>query len=849
MKVTVTDNGDGTLDVKADKTATEIKFTNTYEEKVYEAKGAIVLEGTKVLEGRTLKAGEFTFEVKDASDKVVATGTNDAAGKITFTEIKYTEKDAGKTYTYEVYEVKGNLSGVTYVKEPVTVKVTVTDNGDGTLDVKADKTAAAIKFTNTYEAEGAVTFKGVKFLLGREFKQGDEFTFELLNEKGDVIDTVTIKPTSGTKADFAFKTIKYELADAGKTYTYTYRVKEKAGTEDGMTYDDIIHTVTVKVSDAGDGTLQVEASKTADELNFTNTYLAEGSVLFSGTKTMNGKALEGKDFTFVLTDADGKEIETVTNDKDGKIVFSAIQYDLEDVGKTFTYKVSEKNDGKKAVTYDDTVYTVTVKVEDAGDGHLKVTASDNATKLNFTNSYEAKAYLTLNAFKTVNGYKPTADQVYDFVLLCDDGTEMTAQNKDENIIFGTLTFNEDDIGKTFIYTVKETTEANELLEVDTAICQVAVTVVDNGDGDLKLETEFLKDGKRANGVVFANTATATLAISKTVKGPGPDKAFDLKVTFIGVDGKELEGVYDYDGDVKGTITSGGVIALKDGQSVTIVGLPEGATYTVEENAGPAYTVTVNGKPIAKAEGTLVGHGKLEFINTVEVTTFSVTKVWEGTDLGEITLTLYADGKQITPQPEVTREGDKYTYYNLPKYNEEGEEIVYSAKERGIDGYIRIYNNVEPYQDVTGFVHDGGTIINREVEEEVHELSFKIHKVWTGVEATEEIPAITLTLYCNGEKLDVPTPKPDSEGWYRYYDLPKTVNGQIAVYTVVEEPIPGYTVTYKTASGEVVEEGVNGGEIINAKIPQTGDPATLGLWLALMGASAVLLTMLQRRRKA
>lgn len=855
IELLLTDNKAGKIIVEpVGGSLPEIKFVNTYEEKVYEAKGEVEFDGVKVLNGRDMKAGEFTFILTDKAGKELQRVTNAADGTFAFEPIKYTEKDVpyGKDaeFTYYITELAGNLPGVTYDTTKYEIVVGLWDDAKGTIHVgDISECVNEIVFTNTYEAEGSVTFKGAKFLLGREFKQGDEFTFELLNEKGDVIDTVTINPTSGTKADFAFKTIKYELADAGKTYTYTYRVKEKAGTEEGMTYDDTVHTVTVKVSDAGNGTLKVEASKNADALNFTNTYLAEGTVLFSGTKTMNGKALEGKDFTFVLTDADGKEIETVTNDKDGKIVFSAIQYKLEDAGRTFTYKVSEKNDGKKSVTYDDTVYTVTVKVEDAGNGHLKVTASDNATKLNFTNSYEAKAVLTMNAYKTVNGYKPSVNQVYDFVLLCDDGTEMKAQNKDEVITFGTIGFDEEDVGKTFIYTVKETTEANELLEVDAAIYQVAVTVVDNGDGNLKLETEILKDGKRANGVVFANTATATLAISKTVKGPGPDKAFDLKVTFIGVDGKELEGVYDYDGDVKGTITSGGVIALKDGQSVTIVGLHEGATYTVEENAGPAYTVTVNGKPIAKAEGTLVGHGKLEFINTVEVTTFSVTKVWEGTDLGEITLTLYADGKQITPQPEVTREGDKYTYYNLPKYNEEGEEIVYSAKERGIDGYIRIYNNVEPYQKVTGFVHDGGTIINREIEEEVHELSFKIHKVWTGVEATEEIPAITLTLYCNGEKLDVPTPKPDSEGWYRYYDLPKTVNGQIAVYTVVEEPIPGYTVTYKTASGEVVEEGVNGGEIINAKIPQTGDPATLGLWLALMGASAVLLTMLQRRRKA
>ncbi len=832
----------------------QILFTNTYEEKTYESKGEVEFDGVKVLNGRAMKAGEFTFILTDKNGKELQRVTNAADGTFAFAPIKYTEKDVpyGKDaeFTYYITELAGNLPGVTYDAKKYEIVVGLWDDMAGTIHVgDISECANEIVFTNTYEAEGSVTFKGAKFLLGREFKQGDEFTFELLNEKGDVIDTVTINPTSGAKADFAFKTIKYELDDAGKTYTYTYRVKEKADNEEGMTYDDTVHTVTVTVSDAGNGSLKVVASNNANALNFTNTYLAEGSVLFSGTKTMNGKTLVGKDFTFVLTDADGKEIETVTNDKDGKIVFSAIQYKLEDAGKTFTYKVYEKNDGKKSVTYDDTVYTVTVKVEDTGNGHLKATASGNATKLNFTNSYEAKAVLTMNAYKTVNGYKPSVDQVYDFVLLGDDGTEMKAQNKDEVITFGTIGFDEEDVGKTFIYTIKETTEVNELLDVDTAIYQVAVTVTDGGDGNLKLETEILKDGKRANGVVFANTATATLSISKTVKGPGPDKAFDLKVTFIGVDGKELEGVYDYDGDVKGTITSGGVIALKDGQSVTIVGLPEGATYTVEENAGPAYTVTVNGKPIAKAEGTLVGHGKLEFINTVETTTFSVTKVWEGTDLGAITLTLYADGKQITPQPEVTREGDKYTYYNLPKYNEEGEEIVYSAKERGIDGYIRIYNNVEPFQKVTGFVHDGGTIINREIEEEVHELSFKIRKVWTGVEATEEIPAITLTLFCNGEKLDVPTPKPDSAGWYKYYDLPKTVNGQIAVYTVVEEPIPGFTVTYKTASGEIVEEGVNGGEIVNAKIPQTGDPATLGLWLAMMGASAVLLTMLQRRRKA
>ena len=97
---------------------------------------------------------------------------------------------------------------------------------------------------------------------------------------------------------------------------------------------------------------------------------------------------------------------------------------------------------------------------------------------------------------------------------------------------------------------------------------------------------------------------------------------------------------------------------------------------------------------------------------------------------------------------------------------------------------------------------------------------------------------------------MPTPKPDSDGWYKYYDLPTTVDGQHAVYTVVEEPMDGFAATYMLRSGEEAEYAENGGTIINAKIPQTGDHASLGLWAMLMtGASAALLAMLLRRKKA
>ena len=85
----------------------------------------------------------------------------------------------------------------------------------------------------------------------------------------------------------------------------------------------------------------------------------------------------------------------------------------------------------------------------------------------------------------------------------------------------------------------------------------------------------------------------------------------------------------------------------------------------------------------------------------------------------------------------------YTYTGLPKYDSQGQTIVYSAKERYMDGYMTIYKNVSPYKSESDFIYNGGTIINRAVTE------IAVRKVWTGMDENEERPEITLTLYCNG----------------------------------------------------------------------------------------------------
>ena len=337
-----------------------------------------------------------------------------------------------------------------------------------------------------------------------------------------------------------------------------------------------------------------------------------------------------------------------------------------------------------------------------------------------------------------------------------------------------------------------------------------------------------------------------LTISKKVEGLQTGEAFNMLVRFYDAQGNELTEAFAYTGDVTGTIASGGKIALKHGQSVTISGMPDGTKYTVEEEVSKAYSTTVNGDYATKAEGLLTGsNNRVDFVNTMETTTFSVTKIWEGADLGTIILTLYADGVVMEPQPEYIKIDDVYRYSKLPKYNADGELIVYAAKEKGIEGYIRIYDNVAPYEDVTKFVHNGGTIINRPEKK----VSFQIRKVWTGLEDGETTPDITLTLYCNGEKIDMPTPTPDSKGWSKYYNLPTTHKGEAAVYTVLEDSLTGFTTRYELENGEAAELGVNGGTIINAKIPQTGDEAPLALWIGMMGMSGALLLMLQRRKRA
>lgn len=174
VTTTVTDKGDGTLSVahKVDNDANAVGFTNSYTP----AATSVTLGASKVLNGKSLDAEEFTFVLTDEGGEQV-TATNDANGMVVFPAIQYGE--AGK-YQYTIAEVKGDESDVAYDESKYAVTVTVEDNGEGSLVATvAYEGGNAPVFTNTYNAPEGPASPGdgpasiVKDLVSGSAKTGD----------------------------------------------------------------------------------------------------------------------------------------------------------------------------------------------------------------------------------------------------------------------------------------------------------------------------------------------------------------------------------------------------------------------------------------------------------------------------------------------------------------------------------------------------------------------------------------------------------------------------------------------------------------------------------------------------
>lgn len=145
LAVAVTDNGQGQLEAKASY-AKPAEFSNSYKagtaSLVVDAK-TVIKKGPKE-EDVPVKKDQFTLELVDKDGKVLHSLKNDENGKVVFPALTF---DAAGEYTYTLRQVKGSEAGMTYDDKIYTVKVTVSDNGQGQLLVQAEN-ATGVVFVN-----------------------------------------------------------------------------------------------------------------------------------------------------------------------------------------------------------------------------------------------------------------------------------------------------------------------------------------------------------------------------------------------------------------------------------------------------------------------------------------------------------------------------------------------------------------------------------------------------------------------------------------------------------------------------------------------------------------------------
>ena len=435
ITVKVTDNGKGGLDtavVYPEGSDGTLSFVNGYSAD----EATVDLAGTKTLAlsqaGLGLAqadiAGKYTFKIEpldgapapvDASGKTVTEATNDAAGNVELGHITFKQPsdldDAEidgdglrtKTFAYRVSE-SGSVDGVVNDATAIrtfTVKVVENTNA-GTLAAEvlpAEGTPegkGAFEFTNTYVVNptpSSVTdqIKVSKKLKGRDLAEG-EFEFQLVEIAADGSESVAATGKNAADGTVALSPVTYTAPG-----THSYELREVAGTAGGVTYDKTTYRVRTTVTDAGNGTLAVkhelmdaEGNAANDTLvTFTNGYKAAPVTLKLGAaKVLKGAELKAGQFSFELKSRDGKVMSTAKNAADGSVTFDALTFKQ---AGTYTFTVSEVDDGQAHVTYDKAVHKIVVTVSDeAADGtktgYLSAKVSyegDANVPPVFTNSY------------------------------------------------------------------------------------------------------------------------------------------------------------------------------------------------------------------------------------------------------------------------------------------------------------------------------------------------------------------------------------------------------------------------------------------------------------------------------
>ncbi|WP_417570957.1 Spy0128 family protein [Parolsenella catena] len=597
--ISVIDKLDGTLTVttKIDGHPVSDNSRKVLFENTYRAKNATVATAdfglTKVLEGRDWQDGDsFTFLLEGVNGAPVPMGDDgapstevdissddatDGVAKIDFGSIVYTQ--AGQ-YEYKVTEEHGSAGGMTFSNNVATLRVTVRDNTEaGKLEASVERVSGDREFVNTYDSsipsDQLVNPHFSKVLKGREWLEGDEFTFMInaktdgaplpVNANGEEVTSVTVHDATEA-ADFTFGTIPftYDMVRDGAR-TFVYEVRENASGISGISDDPHVATVTVTVADQGNGTMSAVVSNGSNV--FTNIYSSRLDYTAAGglsvTKKMNGRAMSAEEFGFVVTttgDGDklgiaGEHASSAAPDGDEALVVSSpagVTFTQEDVGKVYSYTITEKGGNLGGVSYDATSYNVEITTDDdASNARLTVTTRvtstsgiDNtytyvagsdanaAAKVSFENSYTATGETApiVGTKSMTNGLMFDNDFNFRLVYGKDTGRVVsTATNIDRQVKFGTLFYDSGILaglvreglatrtGNTWTipYVAYEVADglSDKGVTPTSPSFSFNVTVEDKGDGTLTCTTN-LHNGDLA----FRNTYATGEPVSISLKG-------------------------------------------------------------------------------------------------------------------------------------------------------------------------------------------------------------------------------------------------------------------------------------------------------------------------------------------
>lgn len=573
VHVRVTDNKNGTLSATAtyDGKADVSTFTNS------KPTADAAIEATKILKGKDLTAGAFTFGLYQGDTTTVdpiQTVQNDKDGKI---KLVLTGLTIGE-YEYTLKEVADSDSTITYDSTAVKVHVSVKADGDkAKATVTYDDKNDAPTFTNKYQpAKTSATLTAKKSYVKSDNTQatlkGGEFTFDVYEDNLTAEQLKGMQPIQTAKngEDGA---VTFPAIDYTKAGEYKYTIVERKGDLSHVAYDDTVHHAVVTVVDnAGklEASVAYDDGKT-DAPTFKNTYNATGSAELTATKVVavadgfkHDTKLKGGEYTFELKDADGNVLDTAKNDANGKVSFTR-EFQLSDLdgaaSKDFTYTIVEQPGAEPGMVYDSHPLTYTVTVTDGRNGALnaKAIVTSASGSDTFTNTYQPAATgLALGAQKSYvkkDDNTPIVPKCGEFTFDVYEGNltaEQLAGAKPvrtaTNGADGSVNFDAFSYAKpgTHEYTIVERKGDLAYVTYDAAVHHAVVTVADNA-GTLQASVAY--DGTNVTKPSFTNTyeAQATdsgaIALTKSVDvhdGSYQLKAGDFAFELVGSDGSVIQ---------------------------------------------------------------------------------------------------------------------------------------------------------------------------------------------------------------------------------------------------------------------------------------------------------------------